>query len=313
MAENPGGAAKKPAAAKGQVSCPRCQRPVPGLLRIDPGMRLRLQEAGVGAGTPQQICQNCFAELTSQVSQGAKLRAHKVAEHQNKLILWKTRLQHVKQGRREQESNALAQAAVSLERYIRIVEVASEAPPNGLLPEHFKNPAKAKELPVLLAVLWDLFRIYDGIPRMSERQRQIGFKIAEFSKSAPGGGGVLRRMSKFTRKAKNKEVVRASLKMANFRDASCFIATVAFGENSSEVEILRRYRDEVLEKSRAGEMFIDAYYSVSPGIADWLRTQKQPLKFVRWSLTHVIVPTVERKLLQLGGTTWKSKGRRSKP
>ncbi len=316
MADPAGGAPPKKAATakgKGQATCPRCQRQAAGLLRIDPGMRLRLQEAGVGSGTPPQICQNCFAELTSQVSQGAKLRAHKVAEQQNKLILWKTRLNHVKEGRKEHDANALASAAVSLERYIRIVEVASEAPPNGLLPEQFKHPAKAKELPVLIAVMWDLFRIYDSMPRMSERQRQIGFKIAEFAKVTPGGGGVLRQMSKFARISKNKEVVRASLKMANFRDASCFIATVAFGENSPEVRILRDYRDEVLENSRAGKIFVKAYYAISPGISDWLRDQKQPLKFVQWTLSRVIVPAAQRKLLQFEGSAWKPKSRRSKP
>ncbi len=287
---------KSAAGSRTQASCPRCQRSVPGLIRIDPGMRLRLQQADV-TGVPPQVCQSCFAELTGQVSQGAKLRAEKVAEQQGKLILWKTRLQYVRQGRREFDEQRLSNAAVSLERYIKIVEVANDSAPNSLEPGQFKHPAKAKELPVLMAVWWDLFRIYDEIPRMSERQRQIGSKIAEFATTVPGGLGILRRMSKFAKRSKNREVVSATLRLANYRDASCFIATALYGSESCEVATLRAFRDEHLLNWPLGSELVRLYYWVSPSIARWLRRRPKFQPAVRSTFDRILLPLIRRFLL----------------
>lgn len=48
----------------------------------------------------------------------------------------------------------------------------------------------------------------------------------------------------------------------------CFIATACFGDyNAPEVFILRKYRDEVLNQSRFGKIFIQIYYAISPPFA----------------------------------------------
>jgi hypothetical protein len=48
----------------------------------------------------------------------------------------------------------------------------------------------------------------------------------------------------------------------------CFVATAAFGGPlAAEVDVLRRYRDEVLERSAAGRCFTRAYYRLSPPLA----------------------------------------------
>lgn len=49
---------------------------------------------------------------------------------------------------------------------------------------------------------------------------------------------------------------------------SCFIATAVYGcEDAQEVRQLRQFRDEVLLDSRIGQMFVKAYYRVSPPLA----------------------------------------------
>jgi len=49
----------------------------------------------------------------------------------------------------------------------------------------------------------------------------------------------------------------------------CFIATAAFDDaQARELQALRAFRDDVLLKSAAGVALVDAYYTVSPPLAD---------------------------------------------
>jgi len=63
------------------------------------------------------------------------------------------------------------------------------------------------------------------------------------------------------------------------KGVDCFIATAVYGSSdSAEIEVLRRFRDEVLLKSAAGKDYVDFYYAASPPLArfiaerEWLRT-----------------------------------------
>ncbi len=51
-------------------------------------------------------------------------------------------------------------------------------------------------------------------------------------------------------------------------DQRCFVATAAFGSSMEpEVLSLRRYRDQVLKQTKAGRIFIQTYYRLSPPLA----------------------------------------------
>lgn len=65
----------------------------------------------------------------------------------------------------------------------------------------------------------------------------------------------------------------ASLSVSSF----CFIATAGYGEATGEVGILCDFRDKCLLTNPLGRMFVKAYYTVSPPIADFIRTS-EPLK-----------------------------------
>jgi hypothetical protein len=52
-------------------------------------------------------------------------------------------------------------------------------------------------------------------------------------------------------------------------DTDCFIATAAYGTGSAEeIDVLRKFRDEYLMESFAGELLVKTYYRVSPPIAE---------------------------------------------
>lgn len=47
----------------------------------------------------------------------------------------------------------------------------------------------------------------------------------------------------------------------------CFVATVAFGEGAPQLDVLRRFRDEVLLRTPPGRRFVDWYYREGPALA----------------------------------------------
>jgi len=62
----------------------------------------------------------------------------------------------------------------------------------------------------------------------------------------------------------------------------CFIATAVYGSpNASEVQTLRKFRDDFLLKSYFGRIFVSFYYSVSPFLAHCLEHRKKMKSCVR--------------------------------
>ena len=79
---------------------------------------------------------------------------------------------------------------------------------------------------------------------------------------------------------------------ANEADASlptlCFIATASYGQDSGEVGLLCKFRDECLLTNPLGTAFVKAYYKLSPPIADFIR-ESEPLKAaVRFGLKPLV-------------------------
>ena len=73
----------------------------------------------------------------------------------------------------------------------------------------------------------------------------------------------------------------------------CFVATVAFGEGSAELEALRRFRDRVLRPRPAGRVFIGWYYRHGPALAGQVLQRPALRKVVRQGL-RAVIPLLER-------------------
>ena len=74
----------------------------------------------------------------------------------------------------------------------------------------------------------------------------------------------------------------------------CYIATAVYGDyDAPQVLTLRRFRDEVLLKSKAGQAFVAFYYKHSPRYAEKLKDHKLINQFVRFVL-DVIVKVLEK-------------------
>jgi hypothetical protein len=83
---------------------------------------------------------------------------------------------------------------------------------------------------------------------------------------------------------RNKEVILENLKVAreSHKELSpspsspsssegCYIATMAYGDyEHPQVLELRKFRNEILERSLIGRVFIRCYYSISPRLVEYL-------------------------------------------
>lgn len=82
----------------------------------------------------------------------------------------------------------------------------------------------------------------------------------------------------------------------------CFIATAAYGtETASQLNILRDFRDQILLKNALGSLFVEAYYEVSPPIADFIAKDD----FLRAVVRDVLVDPVVH-LLQWSQGLWRA-------
>lgn len=79
------------------------------------------------------------------------------------------------------------------------------------------------------------------------------------------------------------------------RDRRCFIATAVYGSpDLPEVMTLREFRDNVLKKSAIGNALVEAYYRVSPPVADFLEHRPKLAAVIR-SILNVIVRSLNKK------------------
>lgn len=80
----------------------------------------------------------------------------------------------------------------------------------------------------------------------------------------------------------------------------CFIATAGYGEATGEVGILCQFRDKCLKTNPLGRMFVKAYYTVSPPIAEFIaenETLKAATRVALKPLVAVAVYALEPELL----------------
>lgn len=72
----------------------------------------------------------------------------------------------------------------------------------------------------------------------------------------------------------------------------CFIATACYGDyNAHEVLILRHYRDNILNKSFGGRIFIGFYYIISPFFASLIRKSDRLKNIIR---KHFLTPIIRK-------------------
>ncbi len=261
------------------TKCPQCGLEVPEIIPIDMDLRGRIKKLDPNYPLMDEICRNCMADVRKKASgSGGVLMAQQRAKEDRKKKLWQARVSLVKKGHTLMASSLFSEAAVSYEKYIKLLEIVFDAQPGQLTPEALKEAARTAELTVIAGVYWDLIRIYDTSDKYGDRQKQAARQLAKFVPYTPIFPDLIKKAQVFAKNARHPEVIKSFLSGAKKKRTRCFIATAAFElPYALEIQMLRSFRDNQLKQNFWGRKFIYFYYKISPAIAcfldkhDWLK------------------------------------------
>lgn len=272
------------------AKCPQCSLDVPEIFPIDLDLRERLRKVDPSFPVGDEICKSCVVDLRKKTyGSGGMLLAQERAKDGRKKKLWSSRVSLVKQGNALMGNKLYKEAAVSYEKYLRVLELVFDCKPGMLSPESLKEAAKTAELTVIAGVYWDLLRVYDSSDQFSDRQKHAAIQLAKFINYTPVFPDIMKKAEVFRKHARHPEVVKNFIGLAKKKRTRCFVATSAFEAPASmEVQYLRFYRDSVLKNSFLGRKFIYFYYKTSPTLAYFLDRQTWLKPFVRAVLRFVI-------------------------
>lgn len=245
---------------------------------VDTGLKVALQSIGVKE-IRSEVSQEEYEELSSKVSQGVRLRMEQKAKEQNRVVMWKSRVNLVKHARALMQNKQFPEAAVAYEKYLRVLEIVYELQPGGLNPNLFNKSDRSKELTVITSVYWDLLRIYDTSPVYNERMVRAANKLSEFLPYSKIFPQVTKALLLLQRNSRNPKILKNLIKQLKLKRGPCFVATAVFDDPfHPAVESLRDFRDSFLRKTWVGRKFIYFYYRFSPRLALWLK-DKPKIKF----------------------------------
>ncbi|MBN21369.1 MAG: hypothetical protein CL678_08795 [Bdellovibrionaceae bacterium] len=208
-------------------------------------------------------------------SLGAKIRKNieasiEKAEKQRIKDLFQKRIELAKDGIRHFESKNFPKATECFLTYLRILEDWKKSGKGGLHPSLFDLQKDGPELLLISGVYWDLTKLYD---RTNSPERYKDFKhflnqYLIFSKGMSYESLSMETLRKYI--MVDKPVHRKDFKEAykKMGGKQCFVVTSLSDHTAqSTLPTLRSFRDEVLEESFVGQLFIDWYYANGPELA----------------------------------------------
>jgi hypothetical protein len=272
------------------AKCPQCGNDVAELIPIDIDLRTRIKALDPDYPLLDEICRPCVSSLRKRATNsGGVLMAQERAREDRKGKLWKSRTSLVKQGHSLMAKQLYSEAAISYEKYLKLLEMCFEKPAGGLTPEILKDNSKTVELTVIAGVYWDLVRVYDTSDMYGDRQKIAAKQLALFVPYTPIFPDIIKKATVFQRQARHPEVIKSFLSSARKKRPRCFIATSAFlAPAAEEVNFLRQFRDHKLKATFLGRKFVFIYYKTSPTIACILDKHECMKPFVRAVLRFVI-------------------------
>lgn len=158
-----------------------------------------------------------------------------------------------------------------------------------LMDKHYSDLDFYSELPIRMDSIWAI----EGIPGLGPFSKDLysGPNWAEdFFRDHPKFRKI-RDDSEIKAVREKDQEWQKKLAAAHDNNAryGCFIATAAYGTPfAEEINVLRNWRDESLETTYSGKLFIKTYYNLSQPVADNIRNSSVKKKFVRFFLNPVV-------------------------
>lgn len=144
------------------IDCPRCQKQSETLFEVPSELQLILLDISLNDSLFTQVCGDCLRTLKLGAKNPAQLRNSKGSEENQKMALWTSRGDFIKQARKALDENHWLQAAKLYQSYISALEKVFDQRPDSLTPDVFRVMNKIEEMKTLVLVYWELVLIFDG-------------------------------------------------------------------------------------------------------------------------------------------------------
>lgn len=272
------------------ATCPQCNLEVPEIYPLPADLREKIGQIDPHFQFDGNVCKSCVNTLQRQ-AYGSKgiLLSQERAKDMKKKRLWQNRVALVRNGHTLMKNNLHSEAAVSYEKYLRLVEIVFNCGPAQLTPEMLKESAKTAELTVITGVYWDLVRIYDSSDKYGERQKIAARQLAKFIFYTPIFSDLIKKAQVFIKSARHPEVIKGFLVSSKAQQTRCFVATSAFESPMAvEVVFLRQFRDQKLKLFPLGRAFVFYYYKISPSVACFLDKQHNRFPWLKPAVRGVL-------------------------
>lgn len=215
------------------------------------------------------VCDKCASKMFSEKVRERIKDAWERQQENKRRELWSKRVQLVKKGMLLYEQRKHQEALKNFREYIAILENNYKVPSGGLHPGLFDQKKEIGDILLISGIFWDMAKIYDHLKdRRNELQMCLN-KYVEFSLNRPhvvlSAHGIKKHLKHS--KVQHRDLFSNAHKVLRGNIKKCFIATAVFGPQSTEVRVLRQFRDEILAQIFLGRLFIRAYYFLSPPLA----------------------------------------------
>ncbi len=203
------------------------------------------------------------------------------------------RIDIAKNGRIAYERKDFLVCVRDYKKFLSITARAYQVDLKDLHPKLFAENVRATEGLLIASVALDLIKIYDHLESpASASDRALYFKLlVAFTKNMPYQSYMIvgvDRYIKYTSGIKHKKEFTTAWK-AMGGGSACFVATAVYGsENTKELTVLRKFRDDILLENFAGRSFVAAYYKIGPSAAALVK-KNRPLKSAAKILLDKIV------------------------
>ncbi len=201
------------------------------------------------------------------------------ARQDQRLDVFRKRIDHVKQGLKAFEANKNADAIKFFTTYLKILEDWKDVSPGGLNPSYFNLKKEVPEILLINAVYWTLTKIYDKSQSATGKEFfQCLEKFLVFSKGMSHQKLSAEHIRIYINQEKpmHKDALKNAYKLIG--GGGCFIASSLLDVTDEKTFLkLRKFKADVLEKNETGKLFIKCYYYVGPPVAFLL--DRLPLPF----------------------------------
>jgi hypothetical protein len=204
----------------------------------------------------------------------------KVADTRKRKLMEK-RFELVSFGLESLEKKQIPAAATHFRAFLYLLEESKEVKAGELTPALFDMKADIGEILLLLAVYWEMIKIYDhlksddGVATFNDYLN----KYILFAKGSPMqavSAEAVRRYLLGGRPVHAEEFRKAYDQLGK---KPCFVVTSLWDVTQPEtLPALRGFRDERLARTRTGRMMIRGYYVCGPYLADAMDRMPQGLR-----------------------------------